>query len=422
MVLHGYEDLEDAAAATEALGANQELSRRRQTLMDDSIMVVMRESGLTSVHVLAEEMAFVAPAVHQVDLVASDDATTCSVVLLISDGIVAVAHLDSENQMAFYLKKWESLVNSPITQVAISGGYDDERNIARPISMDILRALMVSEAVYDVQQIVTALYVYYFDLKRRKCIGSRSDDNASIRGIQVMPPAPKFEIPDVDTNPFKMAAVGNLQLLKTLVEPQENAEGKTPAPLNVNAKDPYGCTPLVWAARNGYLEVVDYLAEHGADLEVTSFGDLRPLHHAVNHSRLPIVERLIQLGVSVEPKDDAGNTPLHFAAARGILNPVLLLLNAGAKVNVTTALEVSPLMKAVSAGHISVVEKLLDNEANPNHANVEGNTALHLAARGGFNSIVKVLLDAGATPTLRNKAGKTPAELASSSSIVKMLG
>ncbi|KAG3198163.1 hypothetical protein PC128_g6223 [Phytophthora cactorum] len=155
MVLHGYEDLEDAAAATEALGANQELSRRRQTLMDDSIMVVMRESGLTSVHVLAEEMAFVAPAVHQVDLVASDDATTCSVVLLISDGIVAVAHLDSENHMAFYLKKWESLVNSPITQVAISGGYDDERNIARPISMDILRALMVSEAVYDVQQIVT---------------------------------------------------------------------------------------------------------------------------------------------------------------------------------------------------------------------------------------------------------------------------
>ncbi|KAF1789838.1 Protein N-terminal asparagine amidohydrolase [Phytophthora cactorum] len=115
----------------------------------------MRESGLTSVHVLAEEMAFVAPAVHQVDLVASDDATTCSVVLLISDRIVAVAHLDSENQMAFYLKKWESLVNSPITQVAIAGGYDDERNIARPISMDILRALMVSEAVYDVQQIVT---------------------------------------------------------------------------------------------------------------------------------------------------------------------------------------------------------------------------------------------------------------------------
>ncbi|RLN69945.1 hypothetical protein BBP00_00000010 [Phytophthora kernoviae] len=188
------------------------------------------------------------------------------------------------------------------------------------------------------------------------------------------PAAAKFEIPDVDTNPFKMAAVGNLQLLKTLIEPEENAEGKTAAPLNVNMKDPYGCTPLIWAARNGYLEVLDYLAAHGADLEITSFGGMRALHHAVNHSRLPIVERLVQLGVSVDVKDDAGNTPLHFAASRGILNPILLLLNAGAKVNVTTVQEVSPLMKAVSAGHVTAVEKLLSNEANPNHINTEGNT------------------------------------------------
>lgn len=43
-----------------------------------------------------------------------------------------------------------------------------------------------------------------------------------------MAPAPKFEVPDVDTNPFKMAAVGNLQLLKTLVEPEENVEGRRP--------------------------------------------------------------------------------------------------------------------------------------------------------------------------------------------------
>ncbi|KAF4137911.1 Protein N-terminal asparagine amidohydrolase [Phytophthora infestans] len=154
MVLLGYEGIEDAAAVTEALSTNQELTQRRQAILNEPVTVVTRDCGLTSVHILAEEMAFVAPAAHQVDLVASDDATTCSIVLLISDEIVAVAHLDAIYQMAFILKKWESLVHSAVTRVGIAGGYDDERGISRPISMDILQTLMSSEAVYSVQQYV----------------------------------------------------------------------------------------------------------------------------------------------------------------------------------------------------------------------------------------------------------------------------
>lgn len=196
-----------------------------------------------------------------------------------------------------------------------------------------------------------------------------------------MPPAApanagKPELPDVDTNPFKMAAVGNLALLKSLVEPPE---GSSAMPLNVNATDQFGCTVLAWAARNGYVKVMDMLAAHGADVEVPGFGGLRALHHATNHSRLPVVARLLELGASVDAKDDAkddaGNTPLHFAASRGILNPTLLLLNASAKVDALTSQEVTPLMKAASAGHVTAVEKLLDHDANPNLANSEGNTA-----------------------------------------------
>lgn len=236
-----------------------------------------------------------------------------------------------------------------------------------------------------------------------------------------MAPASKFEIPEIDANPFKMASVGNLQLLQTLVDPPANAEGKAAAPLNVNAKDPYGCTPLIWAARNGYVEVMDYLVAKGGDLEVTSFGGMRALHHAANQSRLPVVARLVELGTNVEVQDDAGNTPLHFAASRGILNPITLLLGAGAKVNATNKQDVTPLMKAVNAGHTTAVEKLIDNEANVNQVNSEGNSALHLAARGGFASIVKVLLEARATTSARNKQGKTPKEIACSSDITKLL-
>uniref|UniRef100_K3WJY8 Uncharacterized protein n=1 Tax=Globisporangium ultimum (strain ATCC 200006 / CBS 805.95 / DAOM BR144) TaxID=431595 RepID=K3WJY8_GLOUD len=242
-------------------------------------------------------------------------------------------------------------------------------------------------------------------------------------GAVNMAPAPKFEIPEIDTNPFKMASVGNLQLLQTLVEPSAStAEGVKPAvPLNVNAKDPYGCTPLIWAARNGYVEVMDYLVANGGDLEVTSFGGMRAIHHAVNQSRLPVVARLIELGTNVEVQDDAGNTPLHFAASRGILNPITLLLNAGAKVNALNKQDVTPLMKAVNAGHLTTIEKLIDHEANVNQVNSEGNSALHLAARGGFAPLVKALVEARAATSARNKLGKTPKEIASSSDIAKLM-
>ena len=35
---------------------------------------------------------------------------------------------------------------------------------------------------------------------------------------------------------------------------------------NVNAKDKNGQTALMLASQNGYTEIVEYLAEHGADV------------------------------------------------------------------------------------------------------------------------------------------------------------
>lgn len=72
----------------EALGTDQVLAARQMMLLDQLVIVVMRDGGISSVHILAEEMAFVEPAVH-------DDATTCSIILLVCDSIVGVAHIDS---------------------------------------------------------------------------------------------------------------------------------------------------------------------------------------------------------------------------------------------------------------------------------------------------------------------------------------
>ncbi|RLN93704.1 hypothetical protein BBJ28_00015581 [Nothophytophthora sp. Chile5] len=156
MVLLGFEHLPAATAALAALGTDAVLSERRRALLDDPPVVVTRASGVACVHVLSEEMAFVAPAMHGLELVASDDATTCSIVILSSNTIVAVAHIDSPQQMAYFLSKWEAVTgtaDSP-ARVAIAGGYTDEREISQPITLDILQTLIASDTVFEVRQFI----------------------------------------------------------------------------------------------------------------------------------------------------------------------------------------------------------------------------------------------------------------------------
>ena len=37
---------------------------------------------------------------------------------------------------------------------------------------------------------------------------------------------------------------------------------------NINAKDKYGYTPLMWVSKEGYLNIAKYLIETGADVNV----------------------------------------------------------------------------------------------------------------------------------------------------------
>ena len=92
-----------------------------------------------------------------------------------------------------------------------------------------------------------------------------------------------IEAAALDSNVFLLASFGILDNLKKLVEVEkpEGGEGEeeeeTPTTeVDLNAKDERGCTPLAWAARNGHLEVVDYLIGKGADVNIASFGGMTP--------------------------------------------------------------------------------------------------------------------------------------------------
>lgn len=115
-------------------------------------------------------------------------------------------------------------------------------------------------------------------------------------------------IPAVESNVYKLAAVGSLDRVKLLVE--------HPDGFDINERDELECTVLISACRCGQLKVSNYLIEMGADIEVEAYGGMRALHHAVNGCYEALVIALIEKGVDVNARDGAGNTPLHWSAAR----------------------------------------------------------------------------------------------------------
>ena len=65
--------------------------------------------------------------------------------------------------------------------------------------------------------------------------------------------------------PHKQASFGELDTLKKMLE--EGAKG--------DEQDERGFTPLCWAARNGHIDVLDFLIKEGFNKETASFGGLR---------------------------------------------------------------------------------------------------------------------------------------------------
>ena len=87
------------------------------------------------------------------------------------------------------------------------------------------------------------------------------------------------------------------------------------AGFDVNFMDDVGQTLLNWAAAFGTLEMVEYLLEHGAD--VNRGLKSSSLHYAACFGRPNIVKLLLQYGADPDLRDEDGHTPLEKAQERG---------------------------------------------------------------------------------------------------------
>lgn len=175
-----------------------------------------------------------------------------------------------------------------------------------------------------------------------------------------------------------------------------------------------GTTPLMRAAADQPLEVLQLLLDAGADLNAQDRSGRSAVDLAIEHGRHAVAVWLQAKG-GMQPNLLSYNQGLLLAAERGEVEQVQAFLERGADPNVPSSDGVTPLILAAREGHQEVVECLLTSGADVNCCSEPGysggnSTALRCAVVRGHATIVKRLLEAGADTRPVYEYSSMPAE------------
>jgi uncharacterized protein len=173
-----------------------------------------------------------------------------------------------------------------------------------------------------------------------------------------------------------------------------------------------GMTPLLFAVRDGNVEMTRLLLELGANLELSSGNHTSPLLIALLNGQVGLASELLERGANPNAADDYHRAPLFaaidlrnfnhdkypflFSDGRDPLDLIKGLLEKGADPTLRTdTVPVhglmqfdgswvnfdgqTPFIRAALSGDIAVMRLLLEHGADPNIATTQGSTALMAA-------------------------------------------
>jgi ankyrin repeat protein len=181
-------------------------------------------------------------------------------------------------------------------------------------------------------------------------------------------------------------------------------------------RPPGGMTAMLFAAREGCMDCVKALVEHGAKLDLTDPEGVTPLITAVFNAHFDVAKYLIDKGANIDKWDWWGRSPLYLAVDYNTLphggrpdqpsldatlpiDIVRLLLDKGANPNLQ--LKLFPPYRATGADR--GVDGML----------TVGTTPLLRAAKAQDDASIRLLLEHGAIVDLPNNQGMTPTVAAS---------
>ncbi|XP_023203981.1 kinase D-interacting substrate of 220 kDa isoform X1 [Xiphophorus maculatus] len=164
----------------------------------------------------------------------------------------------------------------------------------------------------------------------------------------------------------------------------------------VDGRSDNGQTPLMLAAEQGSLEIVQELIRRGANVNLDDVDCWSALISAAKEGHLEVVKELLESSAYIEHRDMGGWTALMWAAYKGRVEVTRLLLEHGANPNTTGQYSVYPIIWAAGRGHADIVKLLLEHGAKVNCSDKYGTTSLIWASRKGHYDCVMHLLEKGA--------------------------
>lgn len=184
---------------------------------------------------------------------------------------------------------------------------------------------------------------------------------------------------------------------------------------DIEAKDVFGSTALINAAKHNLTDIVQYFLSLGAKVNAQNNSKETAL---MLTEKTQIAQMLIDYGADVNLKNVTGNSALNTATSR---SKMLVLIQNGADVNAPDSTNQPPLIKAISFPAYSndkLINEMIINKVNLNAQDGFGQTALHYA---DDPRTVSTLLLFSADPNIKDKQGRTALYIKKPIDCVKML-
>ncbi|MGR3310605.1 MAG: ankyrin repeat domain-containing protein [Candidatus Brocadiales bacterium] len=156
----------------------------------------------------------------------------------------------------------------------------------------------------------------------------------------------------------KAAYKGDLKKVEEIIDRNPN---------EINVQDAQGFTPLHLASGKGHIEIVEFLLNHGADIELEIFNGDTPLLVAARYARYgqyETIKTLLEHGAKVNHKDKHGRAALHDAAMYSGNEVINLLISYGADVNARDEHQSTPLHQAAMLNNIEAAKALVEHGAD----------------------------------------------------------
>ena len=192
-------------------------------------------------------------------------------------------------------------------------------------------------------------------------------------------------------------------------------------PEQVNATGGYYLTPFIAALAARHLQTAKFLYQNGADPDIRGRHGMTPLYSAAYYGDVEMVRILLKYKADVHARNARGETPSIFAlgsfnhgvpnSAVSFSNVTRLLLEHGADGNAQDNDHSTPLHSAARTaryGRVETIRMLLEHGVNVNARKIDGTTPLHEAAKDGTVEAIHMLLEHGADVNARKYDNTTP--------------